>query len=77
MLINKKSSSYLYLHVYLPSRLGQETAKEPFSLRVKLPLAYLPTTLGEGFAMSSLMLNNKQKHCNTNFYYLWFEPTRN
>ena len=77
MLINKKSSNYLYLHVYLPSRLGEETAKEPFSLRFKLPLAYLHTTLGGGFAMSSLMLNNKQKNCNTNFYYLWFEPTRN
>ena len=51
----------MYVNIYLPSWLGQETAKKPFGLQVKLPPTHLPTTHGEGFAMSSLMLNNKQK----------------
>ena len=37
---------------YLPSCLGQETAKGPFGLRVKLPPAHLSTTHGGGFTQS-------------------------
>ena len=37
---------------YSPSCLGQETAKESFSLRVKLPPAHLSTTHGGGFTLS-------------------------
>ena len=34
----------LLLHLYSPSCIGQETAKGPFGLPVKLPLAHLSTT---------------------------------
>ena len=37
---------------YSPSCLGQETAKGPFGLRVKLPPAHLSTTNGGGFTQS-------------------------
>ena len=37
---------------YSSSCLGQETAKEPFGLRVKLPPAHLSTTHGVGFTQS-------------------------
>ena len=37
---------------YSPSCLGQETAKGPFGLRVKLPPAHLSTTHGGGFILS-------------------------
>ena len=52
---------------YSPSCLGQETAKGPFGLRVKLPPAHLSTTLGGGFTLSLLMLNVKQKSCEYQF----------
>ena len=50
----------LKLNFYLPSCLGQETAKEPFGLRVKLPPAHLSTTHGGGFTLSLTKLNIKQ-----------------
>ena len=37
---------------YSPSCLGQETAKEPFGLRVKLPPVHLSTTHDGGFTLS-------------------------
>ena len=37
---------------YSPSCLGQETAKGPCGLRVKLPPARLSTTHGGGFTLS-------------------------
>ena len=37
---------------YSPHCLGQETAKRPFGLRVKLPPAHLSTTRGGGFTLS-------------------------
>ena len=46
---------------YSPSCLGQETAKGPFGLLVKLPPAHLSTTHGGGFTLSLLMLNVKQE----------------
>ena len=46
---------------YSPSCLGQETAKGPFDLRVKLPPAHQSTTHGGGFTLSLLMLNVKQE----------------
>ena len=52
---------------YLPSCLGQETAKGPFGLRVKLPPAHLSTTHGGGFTLSLLMLNVKQETCEYQF----------
>ena len=36
---------------YSPSYLGQETAKEPFALQVKLPPDHLFTTHGAGFTL--------------------------
>ena len=39
-------------YIYLPSCFGQETAKGPFDLRVKLPPARLSTTYSESFALS-------------------------
>ena len=52
---------------YSPSCLGQETAKGPFGLRVKLPPAHLSTTHGGGFALFLLMLNVKQESCEYQF----------
>ena len=37
---------------YSPSCLGQETAKGPFGLRVKLPPGHLSTTHDGGFTLS-------------------------
>ena len=37
---------------YSPSWLGQETAKGPFGLRVKLQPAHLSTTHGGGFTLT-------------------------
>ena len=39
-LYNKCDSCSMQLRLYLPSCLGQETAKGPFGLRVKLPPVY-------------------------------------
>ena len=52
---------------YSPSCLGQETAKGPFGLRVKLPPGHLSTTHGGGFTLSLLMLNVKQGRCEYQF----------
>ena len=52
---------------YLPSCVGQETAKGPFGLRVKLPPAHLSITHGEGFTLSLLMLNVKRGSCEYQF----------
>ena len=46
---------------YSPSCLGQETAKVPFGLRVKLPPAHLSTTHGGGLTLSLSLLNVKQE----------------
>ena len=62
---------------YSPSCLGQETAKGPFGLWVKLPLAHLSTTLDGGFTLSFLLLNVKQGSSKYQFYSLWFQPTGN
>ena len=51
----------------------QETAKESFGIQVKLLLAHMFTTHKEGFKLSFLQLNVKQKAVNTNFYCLWFD----
>ena len=52
---------------YSSSCLGQETAKGPFRLRVKLPPAHLSTTHGGGFILSLLMLNVKWESCEYQF----------
>ena len=52
---------------YSPSSLGQETAKGPFGLPVKLPPAHLSTAHGGGFTLSLLMLNVKQESCEYQF----------
>ena len=51
----------IVIKFYSPSCLGQETAKGPFGLRVKLPPAHLSTTHGGGFTLSLSMLNLKQE----------------
>ena len=66
----------LQLHFYLPSYVGQETAKGFFSLQVKLPPAHLSITLGGGFTLSLLLLNVKcREAANIKFYSLWFDLT--
>ena len=62
---------------YSPSCLGQETAKEPFGLRGKLPPALLSTTHGGDFMFSFLMLKSSREALSNNFYCLWFDPTEN
>ena len=46
-----------------PRCLGQETAKGPFSLRVKLPPVHLSTTHSRGFTLSPKLLNAKHGSC--------------
>ena len=41
----------IVITLYLPSCLGQETAKGPFGLQVKLPPAHLSITLGGDFTL--------------------------
>ena len=62
-----RSRSAIAITFYSPSCLGQETAKGPFGLRVKLPHAHLSTTHGGGFILSLLMLNVKQESCEYQF----------
>ena len=45
---------------YSPSCLGQETAKGPFDLRVKVPPAHLSTTHGGGFTLSLALIAERQ-----------------
>ena len=59
--ITARLSPILVITFYSPSCLGQETAKGPFGLRVKLPTAHLSTTHGGGFTLSLLVLNVKQE----------------
>ena len=59
--------SVIVITFYSPSCLGQETAKGPFGLPVKLPPAHLSTTHGGGFTLSFLMLNVKQESCEYQF----------
>ena len=54
-------SKLFLITFYSPSFLGQETAKESFGLRVKLPPAHLSTT--HGGALTLLLLNVKQESC--------------
>ena len=44
-------TNIIVITFYSPSCLGQETAKGPFGLRVKLPPAHLSTTHGGGFTL--------------------------
>ena len=48
----KQAAKVTVITFYSPSRLGQETAKGPFGLRVKLPPAHLSTTFCGGFILS-------------------------
>ena len=68
----------IVITVYLPSCLGQETAKGPFGLQVKLPPPHLSTTHGGDLTLSLLMLNVKQESCENQFFYsFWFGPIGN
>ena len=70
MLIFSHNSVYVVVIVitfYLPSYLGQEKAKGPFGLQVKLPSAHLSTTHGGISTLSLLMLNVKQGSCEYQF----------
>ena len=60
---------------YSPSCLGQETAKGPFGLRVKLPPVFL--TRRKLQSVSLIAEHQAGKLVNTNFYTLWFDPTGN
>ena len=58
----EKGFDKLLLHVYSPSRFGQETAKGPYCLRVKLPPAHLSNTRIINLKLHTIpfMLNVKQ-----------------
>ena len=62
-----KGTVVIVITFYSPSCLGQETAKGPFGLRVKLPPAHLSTTHGGGFTQSLWLLNVKQGSCEYQF----------
>ena len=49
---NTEKAEHIATTLYSPSCLGQEKAKGPFGLRVKLPPAHLFTTHGGGFTLS-------------------------
>ena len=66
-LLQQRASIVIVITFYSPSCLGQETAKGPFGLRVKLPPVHLSTTQGGGFTLSLLMLNVKQGSCEYQF----------
>ena len=57
----------IVITLYSPSCLGQETAKGPFGLRVKLPPAHLSTTHDGSFTLSLQLLNVKQGSCEYQF----------
>ena len=65
--LRETSLNFIVITFYSPSYLGQETAKEPFGLRVKLPPAHLSTTHGGSFTLTLLMLNVKQGSCEYQF----------
>ena len=62
---------------------GQETAKGPFGLRVKLPPAHLSSTHGGGFTRWSFYTAtfNAERQAGKLwipiFYGFWFDATRN
>ena len=60
-------TTVIVITFYSPICLGQETAKGPFGLRVKLPPAHLSTTHGGGFILSLQLLNVKQGSCEYQF----------
>ena len=62
---------------YLPTRFGQETAKGPFGLRVKLPLAHHSTTRDESFTLPFQYWKSSKVAMSNNFHNLWFDPTGN
>ena len=61
---------------YSPTWLGQETAKGPFGLWVKLPPAHLSTTHGGSFTLSLYSLNVKQGSCEYQFLWSLVWPDR-
>ena len=69
--------SELSWQIISSSCLGQETAKEPFSLQVKLPPAHLFTTHGGGFTLSFFNELQAGKMWIPIFYSLWFDLTGN
>ena len=50
----------IVITLYSPRYLGQETAKEPFGLLVKLLSVYLSITLGGGFTALSFLIAERQ-----------------
>ena len=60
---------------YSPSCLGQETAKRPYGLRVKLPPVY--HTRRRLHIVRWILLNVKQGSCEYEFFSVWFDLTGN
>ena len=60
---------------YLSSCLGQETAKGPFSLHIKLPPAQLPPTQCRLHTVTLIGEHQSREAVNTNFSSLWLHPT--
>ena len=61
---------------YSPSCHGQETAKEPFGLQVKLLPSTCLTCMMEALHCPFNCWKSSREGVNTNFCRLWFEPTR-
>ena len=59
--ISRKGSgdTTITIHLYSPRSLGQETAKKPFGLRLKLPPAQLSTTYDGGFTLSLFIADHQ------------------
>ena len=62
---------------FSPTCLGQETAKGPFGLRIKLPQHACPPHTVEALHGPFLLLSVEQEAVNAHFYGLWFDPTGN
>ena len=66
----------IVITIYSPCCLAQETAKGPFGLRVKLLLARQSTKYDKSFTLPFQYWTSNKEAVSTNFYSLWFDPTR-
>ena len=69
------STLVIVITFYSPTCLGQETAKGPFGIRVKLPPVF--HTRRKLQSVPLIAEHQAGKLVNTNFYTLWFDPTGN
>ena len=67
MHLEKSKDITIAITDYWPSCIGQETAKEPCGLGVKLPPADMSFTHKGGFTLSLFIANAKQGSCEDQF----------